>query len=335
MDKKINISIVIPSLNGENHLRDFLIKNLEIIKATLENEKSYRKIELIVINDNSSDNSLEYLKECQRDYDFLIFATNPKQGAGSARNQGVSISSLSSSNQNSLNYILFIDNDVLLDETFFTNTIKYLQTEPFCVTCNGISYFTKQKQDGVKLLTFKRGFFRFTKNIYKNELANIENELNIASFGAQGAYFFLKYEDFMELGGYDEFMDPYLLEESDLVYRGLKRGKSCIYAPDVTGYHKVGGTIASKVSTRTKILSKRNRNYFVWKNLHNSSLLLNHYLFLFLSIFSIIGFRGFIASLKMYKKAKELNKKERAFIKLDDLEILEASRKFEQKHKKS
>ncbi|MGJ0339009.1 glycosyltransferase family 2 protein [Aliarcobacter cryaerophilus] len=335
MDKKINISIVIPSLNGENHLRDFLIKNLEIIKATLENEKAYNKIELIVINDNSSDNSLEYLKECQRDYDFLIFATNPKQGAGSARNQGVSISSLSSSNQNSLNYILFIDNDVLLDETFFTNTIKYLQTEPFCITCNGISYFTKQKQDGVKLLTFKRGFFRFTKNIYKNELANIENELNIASFGAQGAYFFLKYEDFMELGGYDEFMDPYLLEESDLVYRGLKRGKSCIYAPDVTGYHKVGGTIASKVSTRTKILSKRNRNYFVWKNLHNSSLLLNHYLFLFLSIFSIIGFRGFIASLKMYKKAKELNKKERAFIKLDDLEILEASRKFEQKHKKS
>lgn len=335
MDKKINISIVIPSLNGENHLRDFLIKNLEIIKATLENEKAYNKIELIVINDNSSDNSLEYLKECQRDYDFLIFATNPKQGAGSARNQGVSISSLSSSNQNSLNYILFIDNDVLLDETFFTNTIKYLQTEPFCVTCNGISYFTKQKQDGVKLLTFKRGFFRFTKNIYKNELANIENELNIASFGAQGAYFFLKYEDFMELGGYDEFMDPYLLEESDLVYRGLKRGKSCIYAPDVTGYHKVGGTIASKVSTRTKILSKRNRNYFVWKNLHNSSLLLNHYLFLFLSIFSIIGFRGFIASLKMYKKAKELNIKERAFIKFDDLEILEASRKFEQKHKKS
>ena len=126
-----------------------------------------------------------------------------------------------------------------------------------------------------------------------------------------------------------------MYDDSDIAYRGLKRGKTCIYAPDVTGYHKVGGTIASKVSTKTKILSKRNRNYFVWKNLHNSSLLLNHYLFLFLTIFSPIGFRGFMASLKMYKKAKELNKKERAFIKLDDLEILEASRKFEQKHKKS
>ena len=334
MDKKINISIVIPSLNGENHLRDFLIKNLEIIKATIENEKAYNKIELIVINDNSSDNSLEYLKECQRDYDFLIFATNPKQGICSARNYGVSLATILS-NKEEINYILNIDNDVLLDETFFTNTIKYLQAEPFCITCNGISYFTKQKQDGVKLLTFKRGFFRFTKDIYKDELINIENELNIASFGAQGAYFFLKYEDFIELDGFDENLDPYMYDDSDIAYRGLKRGKTCIYAPDVTGYHKVGGTIASKVSTKTKILSKRNRNYFVWKNLHNSSLLLNHYLFLFLTIFSPIGFRGFMASLKMYKKAKELNKKERAFIKLDDLEILEASRKFEQKHKKS
>lgn len=130
MDKKINLSIVIPSLNGENHLRDFLIKNLEIIKTTLENEKIYNNIEMIVINDNSSDNTLEYLKECQKKYAFLIFDTNPKQGAGSARNYGVSISSLST-NHDTLNYILFIDNDVLLDETFFINAIKYIQTKPF------------------------------------------------------------------------------------------------------------------------------------------------------------------------------------------------------------
>jgi glycosyltransferase involved in cell wall biosynthesis len=38
MSKKINVSIVIPSLNGENHLRDFLVKNLEIIKTTLKKQ---------------------------------------------------------------------------------------------------------------------------------------------------------------------------------------------------------------------------------------------------------------------------------------------------------
>lgn len=328
MKNKINLSIVIPTLNGVNHLKDFLIKNLDLIKTTLKSNDNYQNIEMVIVNDNSSDDTLDYLKECKKDYDFLIYGTNPKQGAGSARNYGVKTSSLKDYDNSSLNYILFIDNDVLLDKTFFNNAVKYLNTKPFCITCDGISYFTKQKQDGVKLLEYKRGFFRFTKNIYKDELKDI-SKLDIPSFGAQGAYFFVKYNDFVELDGYDEIMDPYLLEETDLVYRGLKRGKSCIYAPDVTGYHKVGGTIASKVSEKTKILSKRNRNYFMWKNLHNKDLLLSHYLFLFLSIFSKVGFKGFIDSLKMYKKAKEFNSKEKEFVKLDDKDILNASKEFE------
>ena len=120
MYKKINISIVIPSLNGFNHLEDFLVKNLEIIKSTLLIEKSFNNIEMIVVNDNSSDKTLEYLKECKRKYDFLVFATNPKQGAGSARNYGVSLNTFLS-NKEYINYILFIDNDVLLEKDFFIN----------------------------------------------------------------------------------------------------------------------------------------------------------------------------------------------------------------------
>ena len=103
MSKKINVSIVIPSLNGENHLRDFLVKNLEIIKTTLKNKPIYENIEMIVANDNSSDGTLEYLEECKKSYDFLIFGTNPKQGAGSARNFGVSLKK-KKKNQNNLNY---------------------------------------------------------------------------------------------------------------------------------------------------------------------------------------------------------------------------------------
>ena len=331
MNKNINISVVIPTLNGENHLKDFLIKNLEIIKTTLELENDFNKIEMIVINDNSNDKTINYLKKCKSKYNFLIFDTNPKQGAGSARNFGVSLNNILINNED-INYLLFIDNDVLLEKDFFINSVKYLRNKPFCITCNGVNYFTKDKQDGSKLIEFKRGFFRFTKNVHIDEIKNINN-LAIPSFGAQDAYFFIKYDDFIELGGYDEIMDPYLLEETDLVYRGLKRGKNCIYAPDVTGYHKVGGTINSKVSEKTKILSKRNRNYFVWKNLHNKNLLKQHYLFLFLSIFSKVGLKGFIQSLKMYKYAKKFNKKEKEFIKVDDVNILRTSKDFERSQK--
>lgn len=212
MNKYINISVVIPSLNGENHLKDFLIKNLEIIKSTLEQENDYNKIEIIIINDNSTDNTMDYLQECKDKYNFLIFDTNPKQGAGSARNFGVSLNTILRNKEN-INYILFIDNDVLLEKNFFKNSIKYLKGEPFCITCNGISYFTRQKQDGAKLLEFKRGFFRFTKNLYIDEIKD-KNSLNIPSFGAQGAYFFTKYNDFVELDGYDELMDCIFLKRA-------------------------------------------------------------------------------------------------------------------------
>ncbi|MCT7447125.1 glycosyltransferase family 2 protein [Aliarcobacter skirrowii] len=328
MKKKINISVVIPSLNGEIHLKDFLIKNLDIIKNTLESETSYKNIELIVVNDNSSDNTLSFIEDCKKNYSFLICKTNPKQGACSARNYGVTLNTIQNSDINNLNYILFIDNDVLLSEDFFKQAIKYLNTEPFCIACNGIAYYTGEIQDGAKLIKFKRGFLRFTSNIFNNKLNN-NNSLNIPSFGAQGAYFFLKYSDFLELEGYDETMDPYLLEETDLVYRGLKRGKKSIYAKDVTGYHKVGGTIASKTSKRTKILSKRNRIYFAWKNLHSKTLFLQHLMFLPISIFTPFGLRGFIQALPMLKTAVKLNKKEREFIKINDKEILNQSKKFE------
>lgn len=331
LNNKIELSIVIPSLNGLNHLQDFLLKNLELIDTTLKNNNNYQNIEMIVVNDNSTDDTLKYLEKTKKDFDFLHFDTNPKQGICSARNFGVSLSILHKNNmENSLKYLLFIDNDVLLEKDFFDYATKYLEKNVFCISCNGVNYFTKEIQDGAKLTDFKRGFFRFTKNIYIDQLSNFD-KLSIPSYGAQGAYFFINFKDFLELKGFDENLDPYVLEESDFIYRGLKRGKESIFAKDVTGFHKVGGTIKSKTSQKTKILSKRNRIYITWKNLHNKSLFIQHLFFLLLSLFSPIGFKGFWQSLGMLKKALVLNKEEKLHIKVDDLEILNQSKKFENK----
>lgn len=46
--------------------------------------------------------------------------------------------------------------------------------------------------------------------------------------------------------GFDEIFEPYMLEETDMVDRGLKRGWKIVYAPDTKPLHKCGGTIDSK-----------------------------------------------------------------------------------------
>ena len=138
--KKIGLSIVIPSLNGLAHLKDFLIPNCSLIKETLFSCNFYSMIEMIVVDDNSTDHSLLFLEECQKEFEFLISGKNPQQGAGSARNYGVSLSRLEEIDCE-LKFILFIDNDVLLDKNFFVNSVKYLKKNIFAVSCDGINYY--------------------------------------------------------------------------------------------------------------------------------------------------------------------------------------------------
>lgn len=253
----MRISVVIPSKNGLHHLKECLPT---VIKAV---QKYGTRVRIVVVDDNSSDGTLQ---QAPLLFPEVTFLQNPHRGACSARNFGV--------NKFPCDWICFLDNDVFVDEDFFSTAEKYLCPDVFCVTCAGYAAYPKEpgaweQLDGVKLLEYKSGFLRFTKNIYNRDLP-VQEEY--PSWGVQGAYFFCNRKNFDELGGFDEILDPYLLEETDLAYRGLKRGWKIIYAPDTRLKHKCGGTINSKKSKFTQFLSKRNRILFMWKNVQAGSL---------------------------------------------------------------
>ena len=87
MDKKF--SIIIPNYNKE-----------EYVEETLDSifNQTYKNFEVIVIDDASSDNSIEKIKN----YDVKLFHTNRKM-AGGARNVGL--------DNATGDYILFLDSD--------------------------------------------------------------------------------------------------------------------------------------------------------------------------------------------------------------------------------
>ena len=109
-------SVIIPSKNGLHHLKECLPS---VINAAA---KAPFETEIIIIDDNSNDNTFEVLPQI---YSQIKVLKNPKQGASSARNFAVKHSSG--------NWLLFIDNDVFLEEDFFLKTAKYLQDDIFCV----------------------------------------------------------------------------------------------------------------------------------------------------------------------------------------------------------
>src|SRR5699024_10679179 len=105
------ISVIIPVYNTE----EFIEKCIESVI-----NQSYNDIEIILINDCSTDNSLQKISNLQKEYsNITIFNFDNNRGVGAARNHGI--------NHATGDYIYFLDSDDYLPETtleILVNNIK-------------------------------------------------------------------------------------------------------------------------------------------------------------------------------------------------------------------
>lgn len=92
------VSVIIPVFNGEKHLQ----RCLDSIYA--QTSQSY---EIIIINDGSTDKTLDIIKENQQTHPEVTLVDQPNKGQGVARNHGLELSRG--------DYVLFIDADDFID----------------------------------------------------------------------------------------------------------------------------------------------------------------------------------------------------------------------------
>lgn len=105
--EKVCVSIVMPVYNAENYLPQALDS---LLNQTLKN------IEIICVNDGSTDRSVEILEEYQKKDSRIIVLQQENIGAGAARNYGMSIAKGE--------YLLFLDSDDLFDKNL-CNEVYY------------------------------------------------------------------------------------------------------------------------------------------------------------------------------------------------------------------
>jgi len=85
---------------------------------------------------------------------------------------------------------------------------------------------------------------------------------------------------FLELGGFDELLKPFYLEDTDLGYLAWKRGWKVLYQPASLVYHEHRGTIGKRFSaTYIQAVLKKNFLLFTWKNIHDWRWLGSHFFF--------------------------------------------------------
>ena len=153
------ISIIIPVYNVENY-----------VSETLDSVKNQTSLpdEVIVINDGSTDNSFNIIKNYSDLKCFKIFETK-NQGLGLTRNYGISLAKS--------DYIYFLDSDDIIENNFIYEMRKLINQykNPDMILFSGKTFTHKKEIDNkINLkLTIEGQFFKgdklLTKMVQKKE----------------------------------------------------------------------------------------------------------------------------------------------------------------------
>lgn len=267
-----SISIVLPNYNG----RSLLEKNIpSLIKAVDQFEH-----EIIVIDDCSTDDSVEFLRQTYPN--IKVFINEVNSGFSTTCNRGI--------NTAKLELLCVVNTDVTFTPDYFSSMMdEFDSPELFAVKGDIVNYNNSPDDvmniDRTTLLYYKRGFLRFDTNTPLKQRTLIAR--NDAQFVCLGCCFVCRTEMMAKLKGFDEIFSPFYWEDSDLAMRAMELGFKLLYLPESRVYHQASSTIASyRSNTQRKLVSYRNKFLFTWRHLDTSRFWLSHIPHTLLNIFT-------------------------------------------------
>lgn len=159
----IKISIIVPVYNSDKFLKKCL---KSILNQTL------KEIEVIVINDGSSDNSLNIIEELMITDNRIILINKQNEGVSIARNTGISLARGK--------YILNIDSDDMVKKNYCKEMYEYAEekgvdiliSDFFSVKNNKNNYITDFYNPTSKIYSGSQYLEIFLKNNFKGYMCN-------------------------------------------------------------------------------------------------------------------------------------------------------------------
>ncbi|MDD2365353.1 MAG: glycosyltransferase [Desulfuromonadaceae bacterium] len=302
-----SVSVIIPNYNGVELLKQYLPP---LQKSLSECE---RPSEIIVVDDASSDDSVDYLK--QNHPEIRVFINPENKGFGGTMNHGI---------LEAVGDIVFsLNSDVLVDTDIFSLIIpRFSDPDLFAVTPNIIDPRTGYNQAVYRLRP---------ENCWYTDicLQHADPSKEIPLFFACGGACFYDRKKLIQLGCFETIYSPFYIEDVDLSYQAWKRGWKCILAPEARVFHFSNSTIEKHHRKRKiKFLTARNKNYFLWMNITDSKLVWRYWFYIIPSLlFDIINFRKykFVGTFMALPKLKEVIRKRherKVHSKISDAEII-------------
>ena len=250
-------SIIIPNWNGGNQLA----KNLPLLAQVLSASKI--PTEVVVVDDDSTDNSLAILEEIKKKglfKDFIVLKKSLNRGFADSVNRGAALAKGE--------LVFLLNTDVVVKAGCFEALLPHFdQPDVFAVGANA------DWQLGI--VSLKKGFLDISS---PKKISPKETQVQ-KSFWVSGGHALFRKSFWQELGGIDTLFAPFYFEETDLCYRAWKRGYRVLWEPKAKVDHRhQESVIRQNFSTDyINFIAQRNQLFFIWKNIHDSKMLKEHY----------------------------------------------------------
>lgn len=255
----VKFSVIIPNWNG----KDLLRKNLLPVLKSLPG-----KSELIIIDNGSTDGSVEYVKQLTISSLRVKLVENKENlGFVKACNQGAKVAKGE--------FLVLLNNDVLPEPNFLEKAVRHFENNKvFAVSFCEVG----SKWGSWAKIFWKNGFF----NYFPGEKILTAH---ISGWASGGSAIFRK-SMWLKLGGLDPIYEPFYWEDLDLSYRAWKRGWKIIWESEAKVSHKHASTISRFDRWYVAQVRERNQLLFIWKNIADPVLLTTHFFGLIFRVLS-------------------------------------------------
>jgi GT2 family glycosyltransferase len=281
-----SVSVVIPCWNSKKLLE----KNLDSVIAASNNMKN--KInEIIIVDDASSDDSVEFLKKNYKKK-IRLFSLKQNRGFSGAVNIGVRHAKSS--------LVCLLNTDVIPSGDFLEAVLDHFDNN------NLFAVSLHEKGYGGASANFENGFLEH-KGLAEKDKA-------YRTFWVSGGSAVFKKSIWKSLHGFDEALfSPFYWEDIDICYRAQKRGYICMWEPGACVEHNHESVINESNFSKQylQIIKERNQLLFIWKNITSKRLAQKHAIAVLKRILHHPGYIKVVraASLK-HKKLEKLRRRE-------------------------
>ena len=243
------VSVIIPAWNEE-------VGILKTIKSVLSN--NYDNIEIVVVNDGSTDNSDKVIKDFIKylklnkipGYDSIQYIYKENGGKGPALNTGIEHASG--------DIILTMDADSAIEYNGIENLVKYYTDPTIMAVVGNVKVANNNTIIGLlQQLEYYFGFY------FKRAYSMMGAEY---IFGGACASF--RKEVFEKLGLFDETNKT---EDIEMSMRTRYAGMRCIYAEDVVAYTEGAATAFGLINQRVRWKKGRFDTFIKYKSMFFST----------------------------------------------------------------